>query len=157
MPHALRTLGLDPKRFAYTFSQLTTKTGLEQFVVTLFSPEEFDQGPVPGRRQLVEYVPVNMHERWFGLKDMDLTETSISKDERGKPTLLYQFKAGQVEAFSDFTAEYIGVESALIVRGYIVSIPFYASRITGAVGQIAGLSEKELQALVEGIRQALPR
>lgn len=158
-PHKVEVDPTDGTRYETPYSQSALprfdRSRLHEAVVPLFTLAELGKGPTTMKGPLVEYVPVNMHERGFTLVDLDLTECWASVDRDGRPVFHYRFKPASDRAFANFSQEYIGFESALIIDGYLISAPWFRTRITGR-GVIAMRTEGDTHALVEGIRARLP-
>lgn len=158
-PHKVEAHPLDNTRYQTPYSESAglrfEKSHLDEHVVPLFTSAELAKGPKVMKRWLVEYVPVNMHERGFTLADLDLTGCWTGVDHDGQPVFYYQIKPTAREAYGRFSAEYIGFESALIVEGYVVAVPYFMTRISER-GQVSMRTKADTEALVEAIRSRLP-
>ena len=110
-------------------------TELNEHIVQVFTQAEHDAGVTKEKPTLLEYVPVNMHEIYFCGEDMDAAYVRAGVDENGSPACLYRMKAAIADKYADWSEKYIGVESAIILDGYVRSAPFFMSRISGGVGQ----------------------
>ncbi|MHC4513985.1 MAG: hypothetical protein ACYTGW_04990 [Planctomycetota bacterium] len=158
-PHKVEANPDDSTRYDVPYSEKAggrfQKSHLHDFTVPLFTPAELRNGPSIVKRWLVEYVPINMHERGFTLQDLDLTHCWAGVDQDGRPAFYYRIKPGSSEAYGNFSEEYIGFECALIVGGYVMSVPFFRSRISDR-GQISMRTEDDVQGFVEQIRALLP-
>ncbi len=153
-PHKVGVDSADGSRYELPYAAPAgrfPKSKLDRHVVPLFTPAELARGPADSKQPLVEYVPVNMHERGFTVKDLDPEGCRAGVDGDGRPAFFYRIKPASRQAYGDFSAAHIGFECAVIVSGYVVSVPCFGSRITEQ-GVAPMRTQAETKSLVEAIR-----
>ena len=133
------------------------KSGLQEHVVVLSEAIDPSKRSSGYYSRLVEYVPINMHERGFGLEDLDLTRSRASTDQNGTPVFAYHMSPSSAEAYHEVSKEHIGFECALIFRDYVRSVPHFQSPILMTSGAMMQMdTQGEARAFVEEIRALLP-
>ena len=133
------------------------KSRLQDHVVVLFTAAELGKGPSSSTPWLLEYVPINVHERGFGLEDLDLTRSLATIDQDGRPVFAYHMKRDSADAYRDLSTEYLGFECAILFHGYVLSVPFFHSPLLMTSGaQMSMGTQAEVRAFVEEIRAMLP-
>jgi SecD/SecF fusion protein len=144
-----------PEMWDYAESQ-TAEAGRQATAVAGFTPEEWNGGMVPDalksaeRPYLVEFLPINMHERAFAGKDLDPSYTRAGPGSNGKPALHYRMRPALQEAYADWSGEYVGERSAIIFNGEVYSAPVFNSRILGpAEIKSDTFTQAEVNALVK--------
>ena len=154
-PRLIKGRRLDPTKFEFSYATLPSKphSQLDRHIVQVFTQQEHDAGITKDKPTLLEYVPVNMHEIYFRGEDMDAAYVRAGVDENGTPAVHYQMKAAIANKYADWSERWIGSESAIIVDGYVKSVPFFMSRISGGRGQITGLTAKEASDLAEVLKR----
>lgn len=157
-PHKVEAEPPAGTRYETPYSQSAgrfQKSNLDKYIVPLFTLDELGKGPAAMKRALVEYVPINMHERGFNLQDLDLTECWTGFDNDGKPAFHFRIKPGSSAAYGSFSEEYIGFECAIIIGGYVISTPYFMTRISDR-GMVSMRTLADARGLVEEIRALLP-
>jgi len=157
-PHKVEADPMDRSRYELAYSQSVgrfEKSQLDKYIVPLFTLSELGKGPTVMKRALVEYVPINMHERGFTLQDLDLTQCWAGFDQDGRPAFFYRIKPGSSAAYGNFSEEYIGFECAIIIGGYVNSAPYFLSRIPSN-GMISMGTQADVQEFAREIRALLP-
>ncbi len=144
----------DPSRWDLAFSQHPQRTWN---VVAAFTPAEFAAAPpaAEGNQKpfLVELYPINLHEVHFTGEDMDANAVRAGPHpETGAPSVYYGLTGTKQTDYADFSEEYIGKPSAIILNQLVQSAPSFQGRIFGN-GIIQGqFTNPEAQALAKVIR-----
>ena len=141
-----RITARDGKRFSYSHS----RGPYTHATLALFSQERLTDGPKTKDDYLVEFLAVNIKERGFTTMDLNREKLSKSKDQIGRPVLLYEIKKGTAAAYSDLTARNIRRGMGMILDGYLFSAPTLLSRIPGR-GMISGFSEAKIDEIVKAL------
>jgi len=128
-------------------------------VVAAFDPAEYQAGPPADWTgseppYLVELYPINMKEIGFTGEQMDASGVRKGHDpESGRPCVFYKLKAGkEADDYADWSEEYKGKPSAIILNNIVRSAPVFSGRIYGT-GIITGqFSEQEASDLAKVIK-----
>ena len=146
-PH--RVLPRSNKAFHYAFSRYKS---WKHNSFAVFDAERFDAGPRGADDELLEFMMVDMQERSFDSADLHRPSLKKSKSaQTGTPTLVYAMVPKLADDYADFSERHIGHSLASIVDGCVLSAPIFRSRIPG-VGQIQGMTERRIDALLEKLR-----
>ncbi|MHC4076862.1 MAG: protein translocase subunit SecD, partial [Planctomycetota bacterium] len=154
-PHKVRVGRDDPTQFETPYSQPAQrfeKSRLSQHVVPVFTPEELQKGPKNDKDWLLEYVPMNMHEELFTGEDLVGSYTRASKDQDGRPVVLYEVKPSQQSRYYECSKRNIGFESAIILDRVVESAPFFRSAIPDR-GQISVRTDAQANELAEILKR----
>ncbi len=139
VPHRIRQKPTNANQWARAETQPGSET---PYCVSAFTPEQWNDGRIPeglaeDKRFLIEFMPINMDESSFSGKDLDASGIRPSLDDKGRPSLLYVLKKGQADRYADWSEEYTGKRSAIILNGEVYSAPVFNGRIPGR-GEIHG-------------------
>ncbi|MEO0480754.1 MAG: protein translocase subunit SecD [Planctomycetota bacterium] len=100
----------------------------------------------------IEFIAVNMHAEHFSGEDLNPSSVRGTLDEAGKPALSYEMKSSRQGDYYDWSLQYKGDHSAIILNGYIESAPYFVNGISG-VGQISGnFTPESVQELQKTLR-----
>ncbi len=101
-------------------------------IVRLFENTDLSQPPKDANSRLVELVAINMEEKFFQGSELDASEVYPGNDpQTGRPCVYYAFQ-GQFElAYADWSEQYIGKGSAIILNDIVESVATFQSRIPG--------------------------
>src|SRR5262249_3716019 len=101
---------------------------------------------------LVEFVAVNMSERFFKGEDLDPSKVSTGYSDEGKIAVNYQLRPEYHTDYGDWSQKYIKRHSAITLNGIIKTAPYFMGRIPGH-GQISGsFTQAEAEELVKVLR-----
>ncbi|MBI5850696.1 MAG: protein translocase subunit SecD [Planctomycetes bacterium] len=133
----------------------------EGSAVAAFTAQEWNGGIVPddakkgggGKPFLVEYLPINWHEQKFDGQDLDPSYTRAGLGRNGRAAIHYQMRVDRQTAYADWSEEYKGQRSAIILNNIVYSAPTFLGQILGAA-EISSdtFTQREVDALVRTLR-----
>ncbi len=113
--------------------------------------EEAKKKPAAERR-LLEFLAINMNEVKFTGEDLEPSGVRPDVSSDGSPAVAYLVKAARASEYADWSEQYIGKNSAIILNNVVKSAPVFRSRIPGR-GQISGnFTQPEVLELVKVLR-----
>jgi len=113
--------------------------------------EDMKKKPANERR-LLEFLAINMNEVKFTGEDLEPSGVRPDVSSDGSPAVAYLIKAARASEYADWSEQYIGKNSAIILNNVVKSAPVFRSRIPGR-GQISGnFTQPEVQELVKVLR-----
>ncbi|MBK8976422.1 MAG: protein translocase subunit SecD [Planctomycetes bacterium] len=128
--------------------------------VQAFDATEFNGGRIPesmlalpkAERRLVEFVPVNMHETHFEGEHLDVSAIRATLDDQGRPAIAYRMREDKLDAYADWSDEFTGQSSAIILNGEVDSAPRFINRIYGNAQITGDFTKREVDSLVQTLR-----
>jgi len=141
--------------FAAPGSQSTNKS-----TVKFYTDAEWNNGLVPeavlakdkNEQFLLEFVAINMHETCFTGENLDPSGVGVGVGRNGGPGVNYKVQEILTDDYANWSEEYIGKASAIILNGEIKSAPTFQGKING-VGIIEGdFTRQEVEELVKVLR-----
>ncbi|MCC6782130.1 MAG: protein translocase subunit SecD [Planctomycetes bacterium] len=129
--------------------------------VAAFTATEWNGGLVPesaakggsGKPFLVEFLPINWHEQKFEGQDLDPSYTRGGLGSNGRSAIHYRMRVDRQDAYADWSEEYKGQRSAIILNNIVYSAPTFMGRISGPA-EISSdtFTQREVDALVRTLR-----
>ena len=123
--------------------------------VPVYTAADYNGGLIPealvGQEQepfLVEFLPINMDERAFTGSDLQ-PGSVVASSYNGKPCLLYAIRGALRTEYYEWSGEYKGQQSAILLNDVVETAPVFEGAIPGN-GQISGsFTAKEVKQLEE--------
>ena len=152
---------LNQDQWVWNFSFTSPRaTATNKSTVKFWQDEQWNGGLVPeavlekpaNEQFLLEFVAINMHETCFTGENLDPSGVGVGVGRRGGPGVNYKVQEILSDDYADWSEEYIGKASAIILNGEIKSAPTFQGRIPG-VGIIEGdFTREEVEELVKVLR-----
>lgn len=139
---------------SYSFGELASQT------VKSYDDTQWNGGVIPAavkelpilEQRLIEFVAVNMYERFFTGEHLDPSGVGVGQGRNGSPAVNYRMRGDLTADYADWSSEHKGQASAIILNGIIKSAPAFVSKITRN-GQITGsFTIAEVEELVKVLR-----
>ncbi|MDP6929055.1 MAG: protein translocase subunit SecD [Planctomycetota bacterium] len=146
-PHRVKPRLDQPEAWDYAFSSNSGSNA-----VAISSQERFSGKPSGPDDYLVEMLPINMSERYFRGEDMDPSAVGQTLDEYGQPAVAYRIRNSRASDYADWSEEYIGKSSAIILNGYVRSAPVFQGRIYGDARITGQFTQTEVDELIKVLR-----
>jgi len=106
----------------------------------------------PKDQRLIEFVAINMYERFFTGENLDPAGVGVGTGQDGGPGVNYRMTGDLTADYADWSAEHKGKCSAIILNGIVKSAPVFQNKITRN-GIITGnFTVPEVEELVKVLR-----
>ncbi len=150
-PRIIRKDKHRPDRFEFALSNLHGNI----IAVPLFSPDQYQQGPQTMSPQLVEFVPISMHEPYFNQNDFDPASLRIIPPRRvgdSQFRIRYAFNPKRAEDLAEWTERHLLRVAPVILDNQIVRAEVIRTTQPKQGILLAGHSLAAAQALVGRIQ-----
>ena len=157
-PFEVKPTGAEDREWDYSFAH-GGNDELKAASVKAYEEAEYNNGQVPEgirqkdpkERRLIEFLALNMKEVHFTGEDLDPAD--VRPDiSNGKLCVAYGLKATKTGAYANWSEQYIGKCSAIVLNGVVKSAPVFQNRIPGR-GIIQGrFTQEEVNELVKVLR-----
>lgn len=156
-PRLIRPDLKDTKRWDRPFSMMEK---LAPSVVKAYEDADFNNGLVPeaiakkppAEQFLVEFVALNMKERYFTGEQLDPGSVGAGPSPDGGVGVNYAFAPGYSGDYAEWSGKYEGKCSAIVLNGVVKSAPSFLGKITGH-GIITGdFTNAEVEELVKVLK-----
>jgi len=131
VPRIIRPRTQQKIRWNFTFTQMHMPA------VPVYDDDDWNGGAVPKAMQgnkdprLVELVPLNLHAPSFSDRDIDGDGVSLGVGRDGRPAIHYEIVDARKRAYSDWSSNFRGRASAILLDGTLVTAPVFRNRIPG--------------------------
>ncbi len=138
----------------------STYEKVRQAVVKAYEDADYNNGVIPQawldkpdrERQLVEFVALNLKERHFEGKDLDPAAVGPGNSPDGGIGVNYSMLPGVSGDYAQWSDDYTGKASAIVLNGVVKSAPTFIGKINGP-GIITGdFTQAEVEELVKVLK-----
>jgi protein-export membrane protein SecD/preprotein translocase SecF subunit len=114
-------------------------------------PESWKAKPEAERR-LVEFIALNLHERHFTGEQLNPTAVGVGQSPDGGIGVNYAMQEGATGDYAEWSEQYTGKCSAIVLNGVVKSAPAFIGKINGP-GIITGdFTQPEVEELVKVLK-----
>lgn len=155
-----REVKADPKQPTNWDRSFSIIPKLEKQTVKFYDDAQWNGGVIPEdvkakdikEQRLIEFVAVNMYERFFTGENLDPAGVGVGTGRNGGPGVNYRMAGDLTADYANWSAEHKGECSAIILNGIVKSAPKFQNKITRD-GIITGdFTVQEVEELVKVLR-----